>query len=107
MTQRELEEFRAKATAAYQKMQEALAELGAILGRLPPSVQVKPTKLTKRQLCTQILQERGPLNIYAIVEEMRTRGFHLTGRNDIGNVRSYLYNCDEFICGKGIFRLRK
>lgn len=107
MSRRDLEEYRKEVEAAYHKTQAALIELGAILGRLVPGAPAKRTTLTKREIIKQILEERGPLTIYAIIDEMRTRGFAFSGKNPVNTVRSFIYTCDEFACEKGHFRLLK
>lgn len=68
----------------------------------PPS-SLKPTK---RQICAEILAERGPLEIDQILMEMRRRGYQLRGTNPINAVRTFLYKAKEFSCTKKIFSLR-
>jgi hypothetical protein len=107
MTRRELEDYRTEIEAAYQQVQKALANLGSVIGRMVPQAPARRTTLTKREICKQIMEERGALDIYQIIQEMRSRGFAFTGKNHINTVRSFLYSCEEFTCEKGIFRLRR
>jgi len=68
----------------------------------PPS-SLKPTK---RQVCAEILAERGPLEIDQILMEMRRRGYPLRGTNPKNVVRTFLYKDKGFSCAKKLFSLR-
>lgn len=91
--------------AAYQHAKAALEELGKLIERQTQEAGSPKVKVTKRELCTTILRECGPLDVYQLLREMELRGYTTTGKNPVGSLRSFLYQAGGFECEDSIFRL--
>ncbi len=91
--------------AAYQQAKASLAELGKLIERQTQEAGSPKVKATKRELCTTILKECGPMDVYQLLREMELRGYTTTGKNPVGSLRSFLYQAGGFECEDSIFRL--
>jgi len=91
--------------AAYQQAKASLEGTGKLLERQTQEAGTPKVKATKRALCTQILTECGPLDVYQLLKEMEIRGYSTTGKNPVGSLRSFLYQAGGFVCTNGVFGL--
>lgn len=91
--------------AVYQQLRSSLDALGKLLENQAQEAGSVETKATKRELCTQILTECGPLDVYQLLKEMEIRGYSTAGKNPVGSLRSFLYQAGGFACENGVFRL--